>query len=362
MKLISHVGRVAAARVTAALLVIGAMPAWAVPDVLERPSAPSAKAAGAVMLGITQAGARLVAVGERGIVLYSDDAGAHWRQAAVPVSVSLVGARFLNQKDGWAVGHSGVLLRTGDGGKSWTKHLDGTAAARLVVTAVSEGRLPPGADPARAQADAERLVAEGPSKPFFDIHFFDDRNGLLIGAFGLALATSDGGATWRAALERFDNPKAKHLYAIAADGDACVVAGEQGAVFYSADRGRSFRALATPYEGTYFGAIAAGPRTVVFGMRGNVYWSETPGGAWRKSDIATTQSLTAGLRLQDGSLLLTDETGRLFRSTDGGRSFQPQAGATGAPLTGAVQSADGTLFVSGVRGVTKIALPSPQGQ
>ena len=42
-----------------------------------------------VLQAITQAGQRLVAVGERGLVLLSDDAGKHWRQAQVPVSVTL---------------------------------------------------------------------------------------------------------------------------------------------------------------------------------------------------------------------------------------------------------------------------------
>ena len=66
-----------------------AAPARAEPDVLERPATRTAKAATSVMLGIAQAGPRLIALGERGIVVYSDDAGVSWRQSEVPVSVSL---------------------------------------------------------------------------------------------------------------------------------------------------------------------------------------------------------------------------------------------------------------------------------
>ena len=336
-----------------------AAPARAEPDVLERPATRTAKASTSVMLGIAQAGPRLVAVGERGIVVYSDDAGANWRQAQVPVSVSLVGARFVTARDGWAVGHSGVLLRTGDGGQTWRKQLDGKAAAALVLAAVKQGRIAPGADPARLLADAERLQAEGPSKPFLDIHFFDQRRGLLVGAFGLLFATEDGGATWQAALERIDNPQGKHLYALAIDGARCVIAGEQGAVFLSNDGGRTFATAATPYAGTYFGALAAGPRTVLFGMRGNVYWSD--GGAWQKSDIGTGHSLTAGARLKDGSLLLTDETGQLFRSGDGGRRFKSMPGGPATPLTGVAQAGDGNVVVSGVRGVSRVALQPLEG-
>ena len=326
-------------------------------DALERPAMHSAKAATSVLLAIAQAGKRIFAVCERGIIVYSDDAGGNWHQASVPVSVSLAGVRFINEQDGWAVGHSGVVLRTRDGGKSWTKQLDGKRAAQLVLEAVKAGRGAPGADPAKALAAAERLVAEGPSKPFLDIHFFDARNGLLIGAFGLIFTSADGGDTWQPVLDRINNPKDKHLYAIQAVDNACFIAGEQGAVFYSSICGKSFTAVTTPYEGSYFGAIAAGPHAaVVFGMRGNIYWSDDAGSSWHKSEIATPSSITAGLRLKDGSLLVTDESGRLYRSKDAGKRFQHVPVSQSSPFTGVVQSADGSLFFSGVRGVTRIAL------
>lgn len=331
--------------------------AYAEADVLERPAMQSTKAASSVMLAIAQAGERIVAVGERGIIVYSDDAGRTWRQAAVPVSVSLVGVKFVNEQDGWAVGHSGVVLRTRDGGKTWTKQLDGNRAAKLVLEAVKSGRTSPGADPTKAAADAERLVAEGPSKPFLDIYFFDDKNGLLIGAFGLIFATADGGESWQPALDRISNPKGKHLYAIQATGNECFIAGEQGAVFHANNYGKGFATVNTPYEGSYFGAIAAGPHTVVvYGMRGNVYWSDNAGTSWQKSEIATPNSITAGLRLKDGALLVADETGQLYRSKDAGKSFQHVPVSQSSPFTGVIQTGDGSLFFSGVRGVTQIAL------
>ncbi|MTV37006.1 glycosyl hydrolase [Duganella radicis] len=319
---------------------------------LARPALASAKAASSVMLAIAQAGERIVAAGERGIIVYSDDQGASWRQAAVPVSVSLVGLRFANGRDGWAVGHSGVVLRTRDGGQSWVRQLDGAGAAQRALDAAKAGQ-----GGARALADAERLAAEGPSKPFLDVQFFDEQHGLVVGAFGLMFATADGGQHWQPAMERLDNPKGKHLYAVQARGDECYVVGELGAVYYSKDRCQAFSAVQTPYEGTYFGAVATGPRSVVvFGMRGHVYWSGDAGASWRQSEIATPASLMAGLLLKDGSILLSDETGRLFRSTDGGRRFEPAPAAQPAPTTGLLQTANGSLFLSGVRGITRAAL------
>ncbi|MES2262650.1 MAG: YCF48-related protein [Pseudomonadota bacterium] len=326
--------------------------ARAEPDVLERPALPSAKAAASVLLALAQAGPRLVAAGERGIILWSDDGGASWRQASVPVSVSLTALRFTGARDGWALGHSGVLLRTRDGGQTWVKQLDGRQAASLVLNAARAA----GASGA-ALADAERLVADGPSKPFLDLHFFDAAHGLLVGAFGLLFATDDGGQTWLPAQQRIDNPKGKHLYAIAGDGSECVIAGEQGAVFRSTDGGKTFATLSTGYEGSYFGAIALAPRAaLVFGMRGNVRWSDNAGASWHRSDIPAAASITAGLRLRDASLLLADETGQLYRSTDDGKNFVHLAPPRPSPFTAVLQTGDGKLLLSGMRGITSLAL------
>jgi photosystem II stability/assembly factor-like uncharacterized protein len=343
-----------------ALTVLLAPAARAERDVLERPALQSARAASSVMLGIATAGQRLVAVGERGIIIYSDNGGQSWQQASVPVSVSLTGVRFADAANGWAVGHSGVVLHTRDGGKTWSRQLDGLGAARAVLEAVRAGRVGAGADAGKALANAERMVQEGPSKPFFDAYFFDARNGMIVGAFGLLLTTQDGGASWQSAHDRIDNPRDKHLYAIEVAGKRCYIAGEQGALFRSEDCRTRFESVATPYAGTYFGAIVSGPETLlVYGMRGNAFRSEDGGANWSKSTIPTTNSLTAGTRLRDGTLLVADETGQLYRSVDAGRSFARVPNGQATPFTGVVQSSSGQLYFSGVRGVTRIALNTP---
>src|SRR5688500_2508256 len=79
-------------------------------DLLDVPALISPKATRSLLLGVHAAGDRIVAVGERGIVLVSGDAGTTWQQAQVPLSVSLTSV-FLNSPErGWVAGHDGVLL------------------------------------------------------------------------------------------------------------------------------------------------------------------------------------------------------------------------------------------------------------
>jgi len=71
----------------------------------------------AMMLSATRAGDRLVAVGDHGVVLLSDDDGKNFRQAhAVPTRATLTGVTFIDAREGWACGHWGVVLHTTDGG------------------------------------------------------------------------------------------------------------------------------------------------------------------------------------------------------------------------------------------------------
>ena len=74
----------------------------------------------ATLLDLVVAGKRLVAVGERGHVLLSDDEGKTWRQAkAVPTRTTLTCVHATDANTLWAAGHGGMILRSADAGETW---------------------------------------------------------------------------------------------------------------------------------------------------------------------------------------------------------------------------------------------------
>ena len=83
--------------------------------------------------GITHIGGRIICVGQRGYIAYSDDFGKSWVQAKSPVSIDLLDVHFPTSQKGWAVGHSGVVLHSTDGGKTWVKQLDGTTIPQMLI-------------------------------------------------------------------------------------------------------------------------------------------------------------------------------------------------------------------------------------
>ncbi|WP_316887408.1 WD40/YVTN/BNR-like repeat-containing protein [Ralstonia flatus] len=314
-------------------------------DVLDQPAVASERAATLVQLSVARAGSRLVSVGERGVILLSDDNGHHWRQAKVPVSAALTRVRFVDEKNGWAVGHSGVVLATHDAGESWSKQLDGMRAARLELDAA---RREDG-DASRRAADASRLAEDGADKPFLDVQFSDAQHGMVVGAYGMAFRTEDGGHSWYSVMGHLAAADARHLYAIVKTPDALLLLGEQGTVLASADGGNHFGRVGFPGKGTVFGAVssASGRILLAYGLKGNVFRSADAGANWERVELPPV-SIMAGARLDTGGFLLVDESGQIYLGDNEGRQFHVVQRR--APMTDITLTVDGALVGSSVRG------------
>ncbi|RIX49573.1 MAG: hypothetical protein D3M94_00800 [Rhodocyclales bacterium GT-UBC] len=349
-------GRSAPARYAVALaLSLSAAMAGATPigDALDRPAVASRIAQHAAMLGVAEAGDRLVAVGERGIVLLSDDAGTHWRQVPAPVSVTLTAVRFADAKHGYAVGHGATVLTTADGGETWVRRLDGRQAAQTVLAGVLNG------GDAAQKREAERLVADGPDKPLLDVLVQDARHAIVVGAYGLAFATADGGRTWSSWAAALANPKGLHLYAIRQRGDRVLVVGEQGLVRLSMDGGQRFAPLVTPYAGSFFTAeLPSGNEIVLAGLRGNVWRSPDGGANWVRLAVPMPASITASAVRADGSLLLANQAGVVLGERGG--ALAPVNAQPFPPLSGILSRRDGKLVALGIHGAMVVPDGDPK--
>ena len=142
-------------------------------DVLDLPVRVSPLAVNSPLSGMARAGERVIAVGQRGHILFSDDSGQHWQQAAVPASADLTAVSFPTTTQGWAVGNDGVVLHSNDAGATWRKQLDGREIGALLV---KHYQALARAEPDNEQwpllvAEGERLVAQGADKPLLDVWF-----------------------------------------------------------------------------------------------------------------------------------------------------------------------------------------------
>ncbi|MGI4746888.1 MAG: WD40/YVTN/BNR-like repeat-containing protein [Janthinobacterium lividum] len=319
---------------------------------------------------VTRAGPRLVAGGEHGLIILSDDNGVTWRQAKVPVSAAILTIRFATPQSGWAIGAFGVVLHTADGGVNWVTQLDGIKTAAIMVAqaqaASSTGTAatapaattPTVQDPATPAAVPQRLRRalsfknDGPDKPFLVLQVTDAEHARVLGAYDMAFETADGGGTWTEWDGRIDDPRDLHPYGIAGNGASTIVVGEQG-LLVKGDPAVGMKAITSPYDGSFFGAIDGGKQGLfMFGLLGHLYHSADGGSSWSSVDNPSKATLTCGLVLGDGQIVFGDMQGSLWRLSS--NTLTRSAAAQSWPITDMAEAVDGSIIISGLGGLARI--------
>lgn len=358
------------AALTLVLAARGSAAAGTLPDVLDVPAEQTRFALQSIVTGLAYAGKRLIAVGEYGAILYSDDEGASWRQASVPVQVMLTDVDFIDDRLGWAVGHDGVILHTEDGGATWVRQLDGRQTGALLMEAASAwvgdvqarvenaGTAEP---PLQEQEAAERAVSEaqreidiGPNRPFLAVKFLDRDHGFAVGAFGYFFETRDGGKTWVDSSSRVPNYDFLQLYGITSDGnDGLFLVGEFGLALRSRDAGATWSPINLGYEGTLFNAFTAGNSVWIVGLRGHAFHSTDGGDTFVAVDLPTSESILGGEATPEGNAVMVGTGGLLARVGKDGQEVSVQDVRSRATLAAVARDDAGNLVLAGQAGLTR---------
>lgn len=225
-------------------------------------------------------GKRVLAVGERGSILLSDDQGVSWQQAQVEPQrqVALTALVALDAQHLLAVGHDGWILRSEDAGQHWheVRHDNQSGEPLLGIWA----------------AGGKRVVA--------------------FGSFGKLYQSDDAGLNWHKLALDIDSA---HLNGMdgAANGRRMLV-GEQGLVLRSRDAGTHWQPLPAFYNGSLFGVVRLSDDDwVAYGMRGHVFVSHDFGEHWRQVEVGNPLPLYGHAQLPGGGLVIVGAGGSLVQ-------------------------------------------------
>lgn len=274
--------------------------------------------------GMALAGKRIVAAGELGHILFSDDEGKTWSEAEVKPArgSALTQIAFFNDKEGVAVGNDGWLLRSEDGGTHW----------------------------------AELQFEEKVSEPLLGAWGLASGQVFAYGSFGRFFSSQDRGRTWQ---KQDAGSGDKHLNAMAgADDGRLMLVGEQGLVLRSSDAGVTWQQLPQFYNGSLFGIVRLSANEwIAYGLRGNIFASSDFGDSWQP---AQKEGIPVGLFghtvLPDGRVVVVGQGGSIIASQDKGASFKLVQTGGNDSYTAALPLSGGRLLVAGDNGIRTLTM------
>ena len=227
-----------------------------------------------------------IAVGAAGVILESGDAGKSWKVVTpTPTPLSLLGVS-VRQGHAIAVGQVGTVLVMDENGK-WVK-ADGGTDNRLMSVSVN--------------ANGEAVA---------------------VGAFGTVLHSTDGGKTWAAIAPDWngyaENGEQPHLYDVNIDDKGAItVAGEFGLILRSTDAGKTWKKLHKGDASLFAMEVSADGGGYAVGQNGVVLHSTDHGTSWGNVKVGTG-AILLGVHASDGKVLITGMHDMLLSRDDGQR-------------------------------------------
>jgi photosystem II stability/assembly factor-like uncharacterized protein len=278
-------------------------------------------------------------VGSKALLLISSDKGKTWLQRIVKEREGselfqdrdLYAIRFSpGGKVGWIVGEEGVILKTADGGDTWTRQDSGVKSNlfnlcpvdnKVVVAVGADGTIVRTGD----GGDHWRVLKSPKLVSLFDLTFVNQNVGFAVGEFSTILATADGGETWM--LNHGGNTDdftiGPYFSVIFSDPLHGIVSGLAGDLMVTADGGKTWQARKLPdsASGYVVAEESSSKRLWIAGVGGRMF-NEAQDGQWQSvertafhdiTDLAFAGELGVAVGL-NGTILLSDNAGAQWRA------------------------------------------------
>ncbi len=228
---------------------------------------------------------------QTGVIVRSTDGGASWTIYDPDLLVAFRSVDFVDEMHGWATGTYGILLKTSDGGISWARD----TTAMLYGTALNT------------------------------VRFRDTLRGVVAGEFGKVFVTHDGGKNWNAYPQRSN--------AIFQDGawldDTTVVLTGEYLQLRSTDAGESWEDMRFGWRFLGMGFGIDRTEGMVVGIGGDMFHTSDGGVRWtspyRSGGGERIMHMTA---YGDSTLICVGGRGSVLTSHDAGYSWERSTART----------------------------------
>ena len=230
--------------------------------------------------GLYNFGTYVLAVSEKGIAVKSNGS---WTLKTVNPGINARGGHFSDSLNGYLVGEYGPVMRTTNGGSTWTS---------------------------QSIASANRLE---------DILFLGSSKGIVVGRGGTMFQSANAGGTWSRRsgftndLKNIESNTSGHVYLV----------GENTSFFESKDSCQSWNAISTGIAGDYSSIYAIGNNFLIAGEAGVVIQSTDGGVSWTNELILSPIDFNACSIFPGSSAVVVGDAGTIYVKRSGIPSALP---------------------------------------
>jgi photosystem II stability/assembly factor-like uncharacterized protein len=262
------------------------------------------------------------AVDEGGYIIKTNNGGATWTASWSGAYKGLNAIHFPSTNTGYAVGEDGIILKTTDGGTSWN------------------------------------ILNSGSTYGLYSVYFTDVSTGFVVGQAGTILKTTNGGTSWTKT--DFYTTTYQHLYSVSfTNANTGYIVGGDGVILKTTNSGSSWAAIShdPTYDlsSVYFTdantGYAVGRRwvnyhgTVLKTTNGGTTWSIIWTGEYAKLNSVYFTDANTGYAVGDNG----DTYGFIMKTTNGGATWAV-VGSTNKWLSSVYFTGAGTGFAVGQSG------------
>ncbi|MFO0554977.1 MAG: hypothetical protein U0271_41755 [Polyangiaceae bacterium] len=305
------------------------------------------------------ASATAIAVGQLGTVLRTTDGGVTWTHASgVPRDVDLLGVSYFDDKTVVVTGAQGVALSSSDGGDSFTvlKDLMPESRPGIVGYASDLFAASKGADGVVVLTGADGTVLTAPKLGDKFTYLYDKGSSFTTFGDGIAMpdgsllvASSNGLGRLSLADGKFTPeslPSMRAIRALAKKGEVIVGVGEAGAIVRLS--GKNPEASWAGSAPSWRAVVRQGDNLFAVGESGLVLSSRDMGKTFSYGDTGDPSALRAACVLGPKEVLLAGEQGLAFSTSDG-LAFALENTHVEVAING-LSAADNVVFAVGDKG------------
>jgi photosystem II stability/assembly factor-like uncharacterized protein len=266
-----------------------------------------------------------VCVGDSSLVLRTTDGGETWTRLTLPLIGNCLDVYFLSEAEGWIAGQ--VLLHTTNAGTSWS--VAGPKCANVYFNTSARGQIAVGTgimrteDSGRTWLDAP-ITGERKEVQISDFHYPTSDTGYAVSPWSV-MRTVDSGRSWTVASAGWANSdtlatllEQVHFFS----GTEGIIRGWYGPKLLRTGNAAKDWEFVRPDEefGSSFEAFSFPSANVGYGVgsKGTVYRTSDKGKTWLPQMIDTANSLLKQVDFGDADHGIVIGFGKMFRTSNGG--------------------------------------------